>query len=80
MLEARDINRLAALVELAGGHVRNIVLCAAVLARDAGCPVRYEDVLRGVSVEYRKLGKQVPSGLSRSEPALAPPPARGGGE
>jgi hypothetical protein len=74
-LEARDINRLSALIELSGGHVRNIVLCAAVLARHEGRAVGYDDVLRGVSIEYKKIGKQVPAGL-----IVAPAPARSSGE
>jgi hypothetical protein len=62
-LQPRDLNRLAATVDLGGGHVRNAVLGAAVLAQGAGRPITWTDVVQGVAVEYRKLGKQVPVGL-----------------
>jgi hypothetical protein len=62
-LQPRDLNRLAATVDLGGGHVRNAVLGAAVLAQGAGRPIQWADVVQGVAVEYRKLGKQVPVGL-----------------
>ena len=42
---------------------RNAVLAAAVSARSAGRRLVYEDVVFAVAAEYRKLGKQVPSGL-----------------
>jgi hypothetical protein len=62
-VDARDLNRLAALVDLSGGHVRNVVLCAAVLAGSAARPIRFEDLLRGLELEYRKLGRNAPAGL-----------------
>jgi hypothetical protein len=62
-LKPRDLNRLAATVDLGGGHVRNAVLGAAVIAQGAGRPIQWADVVQGVAVEYRKLGKQVPVGL-----------------
>ncbi len=33
------------------------------LAGDAGRPIGFDDVVRGLGVEYRKLGKQMPVGL-----------------
>jgi SpoVK/Ycf46/Vps4 family AAA+-type ATPase len=59
-LSRREINRLAAEVDLAGGHVRNAVLCAAVLARKAQEPIGWDQLVRGLDLEYRKLGKQLP--------------------
>lgn len=59
-LQARDLNQLAARVDFAGGHIRNVVLMAAVVARAAGRPIAYDDVVQGISSEYRKLGRQMP--------------------
>ncbi|MGY6214186.1 ATP-binding protein [Methylolobus aquaticus] len=71
-LDARTLNRLAANCELSGGHVRNIVLSAAVAARAAQRPIQYNDLLEAVAAEYRKLGKQTPGGLGpREAPAWA---------
>jgi hypothetical protein len=62
-LDGESLNRLAANCELAGGHVRNAVLAAAVLARSKARPIRYEDIVGGIAAEYRKLGKPLPAGL-----------------
>ena len=62
-LTAAEVNRLAGSGDLCGGHIRNIVLSAAVLARGDERPIELADVLRGLAAEYKKLGKQVPSGL-----------------
>ena len=62
-LEPRAINMLASLTDLAGGHIRNVVLAAAVHARQADRIITWKDILRALSVEYRKLGRQVPPGL-----------------
>jgi hypothetical protein len=59
-LQPRDLNRLAATADVAGGHIRNAVLAAAVIARDAGRPIEFGDVALGLGIEYRKLGKQLP--------------------
>jgi hypothetical protein len=56
----RDLNQLAALAELGGGHIRNAVLTAAVLAQEAVRPLELQDVLQGLHTEYRKLGKPMP--------------------
>jgi len=58
-----DLNRLAAMAELAGGHIRNVVLTAAVRAREQGAPIGYGDLAEGLKVEYRKLGWTVPPEL-----------------
>jgi len=68
-LSQEQLNQLSMLVELAGGHIRNIVLCAAVLARLAQRPIGWDEVYEALNVEYRKLGKQLPS-------SLRPTPAR----
>jgi hypothetical protein len=62
-LDATAVNQLAAAADLAGGHIRNVVLSAAVLARSAGRPIHYGDVLAGLGDEYHKLGRQLPSEL-----------------
>jgi hypothetical protein len=59
-LTGQDINRLAAVTDLAGGHIRNVVLAAAVIAHSAGRPIEYGDMLAGLADEYRKLGRQMP--------------------
>ncbi|HWK89089.1 MAG TPA: ATP-binding protein, partial [Longimicrobium sp.] len=62
-LQPRDLNRLAATADLGGGHIRNAVLAAAAVAHDAGRSVGFNDVVQGLFIEYRKLGKQLPVGL-----------------
>lgn len=58
-----ELNRLAALADIAGGHIRNVVLMAAVLARESGGAITYGHLLDGLKSEYRKLGLTVPSEL-----------------
>jgi len=60
-LDSGAVNRLAAGCELAGGHVRNIVLAAA--ARACGRPIAEADLVAALAAEYAKLGKPVPAGL-----------------
>jgi hypothetical protein len=62
-LSSRSINKLAATTDLAGGHIRNVVLTAAVQARSQGRAIEYGDVLVGLGMELRKLGKPVPQEL-----------------
>jgi SpoVK/Ycf46/Vps4 family AAA+-type ATPase len=69
-LGASALNRLAANCELAGGHVRNIVLAAAVAARGTSSAARGEagtiaeaHLIAAVAAEYRKLGKPSPAAL-----------------
>jgi hypothetical protein len=59
-LTAQELNRLAAASDLAGGHIRNVVLAAAVLARTQARLIEYTDLVEGLTGEYRKLGKQMP--------------------
>jgi hypothetical protein len=62
-LDSAALNRLAALCDLTGGHIRNAVLAAAAAARAAGRPI--DEALLGAAVEaeYEKLGKTTPAGL-----------------
>ena len=59
-LASRDVNLLAARADIAGGHIRNAVLAAAVLAHEGGRTIAVADVVAGLSGEYRKLGRQLP--------------------
>jgi hypothetical protein len=63
-LAVADLNRLAAKCDLAGGHIRNIVLAAAALARTRNDAIREPDLLLAAAAEYRKLGKTLPAGLA----------------
>ncbi|HVE87284.1 MAG TPA: ATP-binding protein [Myxococcales bacterium] len=62
-LQPRDLGRLVAVADLTGGQIRNVVLTAAVLARDAGRPIQLSDVVRALQDEYRKVGRDLPSEL-----------------
>jgi hypothetical protein len=61
-LDAAQLNRVAALCELAGGHIRNAVLAARACSgkSDISC----QALLAAIAAEYRKLGKSLPVGLS----------------
>jgi hypothetical protein len=65
-VDAAALARLAAEVDLAGGHIRNAVLTAALLARARGDDARVapRDVAQGVALEYTKLGRQPPGALA----------------
>ncbi|WP_138469264.1 ATP-binding protein [Poseidonocella sp. HB161398] len=58
-LSAAEINRLAAMVDLPGGHIRNIVRTAEVLALDAGRGLGMADIRTGIAQEFRKIGRSV---------------------
>jgi len=62
-LGPEQINQLSMAAELCGGHIRNVVLSAAVLARREERDIAWQDIHQGLSAEYRKLGKQVPAVL-----------------
>jgi len=62
----KDLNQLAASADIAGGHIRNAVLTAAVLAQVKSHPIEYQDVLVGLTDEYRKLNRQLPPELYRN--------------
>jgi hypothetical protein len=66
VLSHPDLNRLATHCDLAGGHIRNIVLTAAVQARAAERRIEWPDLERALSLEYRKIGKAMPHGLRAS--------------
>jgi hypothetical protein len=59
-----DLNQFAGAADLCGGHIRNIVLAAAVRARTQNRRIARRDVTAAIAVELRKLGRQVPVELS----------------
>jgi hypothetical protein len=52
-----DLEFLAHAFDLSGGNIRNVCVCAAFLAADAGRLLSMGDLVRGVAIEYRKLGR-----------------------
>lgn len=58
-LAPAEINRLAASMDLTGGHIRNVVLAAAVSARAARRRLGMDDVRAALAAEYRKIGRQM---------------------
>jgi SpoVK/Ycf46/Vps4 family AAA+-type ATPase len=62
-LTQKELNQLAATVDFSGGHIRNAVLTAAVLAREHSRSIEYADLLQGILSECRKLGRQMPGDL-----------------
>jgi len=56
-----DLNKLAALVDLPGGHIRNVVLSAATHARAERRAITFEDLVAALGGEYRKIGRSVPN-------------------
>lgn len=61
--DQQQLNRLAALADLAGGNIRNAVLAAAASAQAGGRRLSFDDIAAGVRGEYRKLGRTAPPGL-----------------
>ena len=59
-LTAREIDSLSVAIDLAGGHIRNIVLSAAIRARRDGRPLAFPDVAAAAAEEYAKLGRSPP--------------------
>ena len=57
------LDRLAVMVDLAGGHIRNVVLAAAAAAKAAGRPIGWRDLASATAEEYAKLGRPPPAGL-----------------
>ncbi|MEE9432868.1 MAG: ATP-binding protein [Sphingorhabdus sp.] len=59
-LTNEELNSLATQVDLAGGHVRNIVLSAASMAMSEDRPVSLGDLRAASAEEYMKLGRAPP--------------------
>jgi AAA+ superfamily predicted ATPase len=60
-VSARRLDRLAAEIDLAGGHVRNVVLAASARARAEGRSIESSDLDAAIVEEYAKLGRSAPS-------------------
>jgi ATPase family protein associated with various cellular activities (AAA) len=63
-LDDAALDRLAVSVDLAGGHIRNVVLAAAARAVAGTRPIGWEDIAQAARDEYAKLGRPAPE-LSR---------------
>jgi hypothetical protein len=59
-LPPEAIDRIAVSVELAGGHIRNVVLAAAARARAQLRPIAWTDVTAAIAEEYAKLARPAP--------------------
>jgi hypothetical protein len=64
-LAISELNELAASCDLAGGHIRNMVLAAAAACHDTR-QIGYGDIKQALAMEYRKLGKALPGNLSET--------------
>lgn len=64
-LSMKQLNQLSLSSELAGGHIRNAVLSAAVQAKSNDRPICFDDIVIGLESEYRKLGRQIPAEIGR---------------
>jgi hypothetical protein len=60
-VSARRLDRLAAEIDLAGGHVRNVVLAASARARAQGRSIESADLDAAIAEEYAKLGRSAPT-------------------
>lgn len=67
-LDAAALNRIAAACDLAGGHIRNVVLAAAARTRAHDRRIGEAELLAALAAEYRKLGKALPSGTEAPHP------------
>ena len=61
-----QLNQLSSVADLCGGHIRNIVLTASLLAKIDNRTIQYSDLKEGIKTEYRKLGKKIPTELSKT--------------
>lgn len=64
-LSIKQLNQLAVASDLAGGHIRNAVLTAAVQAKTHRRPIIFDDIVIGLESEYRKLGRKLPAEIHR---------------
>ncbi|MET1254229.1 ATP-binding protein [Aliikangiella maris] len=64
-LTTKEINQVAVKSDLTGGHIRNAVLAAAVLAKSESTPIQLSHIIQALTIEYRKLGKQISPELAQ---------------
>lgn len=65
-LSIQELNLIAGQCDFAGGQIRNVVLAAAVAARDQGEVVDYSRISHALQAEYRKAGRPPPPALGRN--------------
>ena len=58
-LSKGNINQLSVQCDLSGGHIRNVALTAAVIAKHDKRKISMEDVITALTDECHKLGKQI---------------------
>ena len=56
-----DFDTLAERFEMTGGHIRNAIVRAAVIAARDERPMRPKDLIHGAHLEYEELGKVMPT-------------------
>ncbi|MDB5706138.1 MAG: ATPase family associated with various cellular, partial [Sphingomonas bacterium] len=59
-VSARELDLLSVAIDLAGGHIRNVVLGAATRARRSDRAISADDLARAAADEYAKLGRSAP--------------------
>ena len=59
-IAAARLDQIAATIDLAGGHIRNIVLAAAARAKSERRPIASADIEAAAFEEYAKLGRTPP--------------------
>jgi len=64
-ISLKQLNQLAVGSDLAGGHIRNAVLSAAVQAKSSDRQISFDDIVIGLESEYRKLGRQLPAEIKQ---------------
>jgi len=60
-VSVRRLDRIAAEVDFAGGHVRNVALAASARARAQDRQIESADLEAAIAEEYAKLGRSLPS-------------------
>jgi len=63
-LNRAQLNQLSVQCDFSGGHIRNVVLSSAVIAKQANRPITIEDIVTALTYEHKKLGRQMPPELS----------------
>ena len=68
LLSVQELNLLAGQCDFAGGQIRNVVLAAAVAAREDSGRLDFPKILRALAAECRKAGRTPPPGLAVPKP------------
>ncbi len=75
-LSMQELNLLAGQCDFAGGQIRNVVLSAAVDAREENATLDLPKIARALAAEYKKAGRTVPPSLVVGRTAMVNAPAR----